>query len=150
MGYYVRIVNANIYIPASIHGDICKHLHDSGFLTNTDSMRGGSYSDGKCNAKWYSWVNMETLAKHIHAGDLAAVFRSFGFDVSTLDGNIIDLHYDNKTGDEIELFKSIAPALPGIHWVEFVGEGSEHYRYYIKNRKFHEIYGDIVFEEPQP
>jgi len=150
MGYYVRILRTDIHIPASIHGDICKHLLSTGFLTNDAAMHGGSFRDGKCEARWYSWVDMDTLARHLHFGDLVAVFKDFGFTVATLHGAIVDLEYDNKTGNELELFKSIAPALPGNHWVQFIGEEGEHYRYVIRNHKFHEVYGEVVFEDPQP
>ena len=56
MGYYVQIVESNARIPAAnlkaAYEKMCA-LN----VTHDHAKRGGSYSDGKQTAKWFSWMD---------------------------------------------------------------------------------------------
>lgn len=135
MGYYQATIDCNIFIPQAGFGIICKHLLDSGFLKNTD--------------KWYgTWCDMAQLEKKITAGDLPGVFEEFGFDVQQDDGNIVGLSYDNKAGNEFELFRAIAPFMDDGMYVGFRGEDGEFYRYYFKNQEARQSEGTVSFPMP--
>ena len=148
MGYYVTLNSCNINIPASDFPRICQHLLTTGFLTNTAAMNGGSYtSEGKTDS-WYSWVDMKALAKHLNANDLPAVLDDFGFEVSlSTDGAIIDLMYDNKTGNEEELFEAMAPVMFGITELFWTGECSARWKWLIKNGKLRTVAGITTYPE---
>ena len=144
MGYYVTLTSCNIHIPESHFPRICKHIIDTGFLTDTDSMNGGSYTSEGRTASWYSWVDMESLEKNLKSGDLDAVIEDFGFEVSLDDdGAIVDLSFDNKTGNEEDLFRAMAPALTGTHTLYWSGEEGENWKWVIKDGKF-KIFGGLV------
>lgn len=148
MGYYVRLLRSSMLIPPSEFPRICQHLLTTGFLTDTASMNGGSYTGGTKTESWYSWVNMERLAEHIKSNDLNAVFEEFGFDVfHNKDGAIEGLAYDNKTGNEEQLFRAMAPVWP-LH-AEFVwsGECGAHWKWIIRNKTFTVSYGIITYPE---
>ena len=149
MGYYQATIDCNILIPQAGFSVICKHLLDSGFLKNTDKMHGGSMNGkGGFTDKWYSWCDMARLEKKITTGDLPAVFEEFGFDVQQDDGNIVGLSYDNKAGDEFELFRAIAPFMDDGMYVDFRGEDGEFYRYYFKDQEARQSQGEISFPMP--
>jgi hypothetical protein len=149
MGYYVTLTNVIIDIPKSDFPRICNHLLDTGFLTDTSSMNGGSYTDGGKTESWYSWVDMKALARNLNAGDLHAVLENFGFDVFTDKdtGAIIDLGYDNKTGNEEELFKAMSPVLPGTTELFWSGECGARWKWKIAKGKFKII--DAVTTYPE-
>jgi hypothetical protein len=150
MGYYVTLTSTKLHIPAHEFSPICEHLLSTGFLTNTDSMGGGSYQpDGKTEA-WYSWVDMKALTKHLNDHDLDAVLEDFGFDVFLdRDGNITDLHYDDKTGDEGKLFECMAPALKGTLHFYWSGEGGAMWKWLIRDGKLFVIDANISYPDPE-
>lgn len=146
MGYYVTLNSCSINIPASDFPRICQHLLNTGFLTNTSAMNGGCFGGPDDGKRWYSWVNMDYLAEHLKANDLEAVLDDFGFEVFTNDnGDIVDLCYDNKTGNEEELFCAMAPAMSGINELFWSGEEGERWKWLIKNGELHSIAGITTY-----
>lgn len=151
MGYYVNITATDIKIPESLYPKICKHLLTSDFLTKASNMSGGCYgAEGKKKA-WFSWVDMTDLEKHLKNDDLPAVLEEFGFGVMFKPdtGDIVDLSYDNKTGDEQILFKYIAQVLPGKHTITWSGEEGSLWQWQISDFQFRIVDGVVLFPKPR-
>jgi hypothetical protein len=134
MGYYIntRCVK-DFRIKAEDFPRIARQLLDTGFLTDINKMKGGKYStDGKVES-WYAWVDMQALHEAVMAADIETVLGLFRFSV-TLDtdtGDIIDLDFDSKAGDEHHLFKAIAPWVTGM--IEWMGEEGETWVWVFNN-----------------
>jgi len=148
MGYYVTLNSCKISIPESDFPRICQHLLTTGFLTNTDSMSGGCYGGPDDGKRWYSWVDMAALEKHLKSNDLSAVLEDFDFDVMhDTDGAIVDLCYDSKTGNEEELFDAMAPAMTGIAELYWSGECGAQWKWLIKDGELRVIDAVITYPE---
>ena len=150
MGYYVNITATDIKIPESLYPKICKHLLTSDFLSSANMGGGRSGPDGP-EEKWFSWVDMIALKKHLKDDDLPAVLEEFGFDVMLKPdtGDIADLSYDNKTGDEQILFKYIAQALPGKHTITWSGEEGALWQWQISDFQLRTVDGVVLFPKPR-
>lgn len=145
MGYYVNLVSANIYIPTDLFAPICRHLLSSDFLSPSN-MRGGSYGGPDDGKKWFSWCDMEKLRTALNEDNLYAVLECFRFEPGTDDaGNIIDLYFDCKCGDEETLFRYLAPVLPGVTRLTWQGEGGEQWRWRIADGELRWIDGVTYF-----
>lgn len=147
MGYYLNCTHTQLNIPASIFPDICQHLLTSGFL-NPDAMSGGRHGSNGKEEAWFAWVDMAELRSALEDDDLVSVLENFRFEVDTdPDGNIIDVCFNDKSGDEEHLFAHIAAVLPGTHRIDWSGEEGEVYRWLIKNKKLRIIDACIIFKE---
>ena len=148
MGYYVNLEDVNVIIHPSLFAPVCEHLLSSGFLTNTDSMGGGSFGGGQEPQYWYAWVNMDTLTERLKNNDLVGVLTAFGFDVYTSPtGCIVDLSFNNKTGDEEALFRAMAPVLPGTYVLFWSGEDGARWKWVISDHAFRVIDAVITYPE---
>jgi hypothetical protein len=134
MGYYINTNRVKDFrIKADDFTRIPRHLIDTGFLTDIDKMKGGKYStDGKVES-WYAWVNIDDLHEAVMAADIEAVLECFRFivRVNTDTGDIIDLDFDSKAGDERHLFNAIAPWVTGM--IEWMGEEGETFVWVFNN-----------------
>lgn len=145
MGYYVNIISCAITIPTYLFPTICNHLLTSDFL-NPKYMGGGAWGGDEDGKRWFSWCDMEKLESSLKSNDLIAVLECFRFEPSTDDlGNIIDLWFDCKHGDEEHLFTYIAQVLPGIHRITWQGEGGEQWRWVIRNNELTTVNGTTIF-----
>lgn len=138
MGYYVQTIDSNILIKkedfVSIYNKMCE-------LNDHDELKrggGGSLDEsykGKYNpTKWFSWMDFnypETCP------DLQHILMQIGFEISyDSDGNIVDLSYDNKTGNEEYFLACFAGFVPDGSYIEFLGEETnDYYRFYYVNNK---------------
>jgi hypothetical protein len=147
MGYYHTIIEDNFRIPAEGFAPICKHLLDSGFTNPTEAVASGkTFSGGHTQEVFYAWTSTEKLKKCAEENDLIGIFTEFGFEVQTDDhGGIHGLAYDNKSGDEDQLFRCIAPFMDDFQFVSYRGEDGMLYRYYFVNQEMKICEGKIVF-----
>jgi hypothetical protein len=146
MGYYVDILDTDIYLPKTSFQAACEHLKNSGFLTDTDNMSGGRFSDEGYVDRWYSWVNMDELAKYVEKGDLLSVFCCFSFGPETdKEGNLIGLWYSDKTGDEEHLLRSLEQFFQNENYIEWKGDDGEMWRDVFRNGKLQKSYPTIVW-----
>lgn len=154
MSYYVTLQYTDLRIPKSIFPTLCSHLLTSGFL-DRKNMGGGRHdgnpdngygSDGRSEA-WFSWCDMDQLTMALEDNDFIIVLECFRFDVilDETSGDITDLHFDCKCGDEERLFEYLAPVLPGVTRLTWSGEGGERWRWLIKDGKFRHIDGIVSF-----
>ena len=133
MGYYVRTVKSNAYIPAAMlliaYDALCALNY-----THHAQKRGGSYSSGKQTERWFSWMdaNYPDTCK-----DAEAVLAALGFSpYIDCEGNLWFGEYDSKTGQE-DLFMAALENI-AIGEISWVGEDGETW-----NTLFH---GDKVFD----
>ena len=147
MGYYHTIIEHNFRIPETGFAPICKHLLDSGFTDPTEAVASGkTFSGGKTDQVFYAWTCPERLIACVKDNDLPGVFTEFGFDVKRdALGGIEGLLYDNKRGDEDQLFAAIAPFMEDFQFVSYRGEDGAFYRYYFVDQEMKICEGEIVF-----
>ena len=145
MGYYVTLRYTQIYIPTDLFAPICRHLLSSDFISPSN-MSGGCYGGPDDGKKWFSWCDTDKLRTSLEKDDLYGVFECFRFETLTDDdGNIIDLHFDCKCGDEEILFRYLATVLPGVTRLDWQGEGGEQWRWRIANGELVWIDGVTIF-----
>ena len=133
MGYYVEIIKSDAYIPKanlkSAYDKMCA-LN----VTHDNEKRGGSWSNGKQDQKWFSWMdaNYPETCK-----DAKEVLEQLGFECDIdAEGNLHIHNYDSKTGQEDLFLEAIKYDTCGT--IEWVGE--EHERWTT------EFLGDSVIE----
>lgn len=142
MSYYTKIIDTDISIPVSLFKPICQNLLASDFL-NPDTIARISTTHGP----HYSWCEIPQLLGTLEDNDLPALFELFRFKViSHPRGNTIRaLTFDDKLGDEETLFRYIAAALPGTHFIDWQDEESNYYRFLIHNHTFQVLDGTLTF-----
>lgn len=140
MGYFVNITDSCVSIPKDRFSEACKHLADSGFLD------GGRYHGVDGGNKWYAWVDMPELRVRVEQGDLPGVFDSFDF-VCYYDekGDICELSYDQKCGDEVLLLDTLAPFFADGNFIDWKGEDGDIWRYEFRGGKMNQMVAEIVW-----
>lgn len=116
MGYYVETTSVDFRIPAKNIPAAFEALRALNAPEFDGNKRGGSWSAGKQQAKWYSWMPEDY---HLTVKSVKDVFDLLGFEGSIEDGLGFKLGtYDNKTGQESVFLAAVAPfAQPGkISW----------------------------------
>jgi len=137
MGYYVEIINSTAKIPAAN----LKRAYQKMCALNTThhkEKRGGSWSGGKQDAAWFSWMdaNYPETCK-----DAQAILEQLGFYTELNEqGDLLITGYDSKMGQEDLFLKAIENDAEGE--IEWVGENHERW-----TTTFH---GDNVFEAEAP
>lgn len=147
MGYYVELVDCQVFIPKTSFESACTHLKNIGFLTDTDYMNGGGW-DGTNREHWYSWVNMDELGVAIETNNLPEVFRCFGFVVILDDnGNIDNLAFNDKTGDEEHLLHSLASFFREGDYLQWRGEEGDIWKEMFENGKIVQYNASITWNK---
>ena len=136
MGYYIRTVDQDFRIK--------KENLDRGFkrvcaLNKYDSLKSGGAYPAKAVCpeestslshnpnRWFGWMpwNFDVVCK-----DLADVLLKLGFSLETNDaGDIVGLHFDDKTGDEDAFLEALRPVVEPGSFIVFEGEHGEHWRF---------------------
>lgn len=134
MGYYVHITDCKVTIRRSNFQDACNHLLNIGFLNDNDKMKGCKYDGEKVVERYYAWVNMKNLRDCLVRGSLPEVFAEFGFGYF-LDnsGNIVELSYDAKSGDEQHLLHCLREFFDEGDFIEWTGEENALWRNSFQN-----------------
>lgn len=114
MGYYVKIRKSTAKLPkrneAAAYAAMCA-LN----VTHDNVKRGGSWGNGKQEAKWFSWMDANYPDTCKDAGE---IFEALGFDITRGDDGITLDYYDSKTGQEDLFLKSIENLVEGrIDWI---------------------------------
>jgi len=148
MGYYHEIIEDNFTIPVAGFAPICKHMIDCGFTKPTEQVASGRTFSGKQTQEvFYSWTSTDKLVACALENDLIGIFKEFGFDVQMDgEGGICGLSYGNKSGDEDQLFRVIAPFMEDYQFVSFRGEDGALYRYFFVNQELRVCEGKIFFK----
>lgn len=120
MGYNVRIIRSTARIPAAnlqqVYEKMCA-LNE----THHDQKRGGSWSDGRETAKWFSWMDENYPETCANAQE---ILEMLGFEVEEADnGDLLITGYDSKTGQEDLFLEAITFDAVGI--INWVGEDGD-------------------------
>jgi hypothetical protein len=143
MGYFVNIEESRVSIPKSRFVEACNHLNDTGFLYDTELMHGGSGHE-----RWYAWVDMDKLWERLTAMDLPGVFDAFGFRCFyNEDGDICELAFDQKCGDELVLLNALAGFFSDGDFIEWKGEDGEVWRHEFREGRLKHMYAEIVWKD---
>jgi hypothetical protein len=130
MGYYVSISGCEITIPKRRHCAAHAALCD---LNKRDELKQGGSWGGSDDAtkprppgleyhpsRWFSWMDANYPDK---CHTLEAVLQEVGFEVVLNEaGDIIDLRYDSKTGQEELFLEALAPFVKAGSYIEWQGE----------------------------
>lgn len=137
MGYFVELVDCNVFIPKTSFESACTHLKNVEFLTDFDHMNGGGWDyidNQKKREHWYSWVNMQELRTAIETNDLPKVFESFRFVVIlNNNGDIYNLGFHGKIGDEEHLLHSLKSFFREGDYLQWRGEEGELWKVVFEN-----------------
>lgn len=133
MGYYINTMKTNFVIKKENFDDAYNAL--CALNANDSIKRGGRWSNEKSVKpsdsksisnnpdKWFSWMiwNYDEVCT-----DLAAVLEMLGFDVFfDADGNINDIYYDNKSGQENIFLDALAAYVEDGSYILWHGEDDE-------------------------
>lgn len=114
MGYYIEIVKSDAKIPKNNLKTAYEKMCALN-VTHHNQKRGGSWSGGKQQEKWFSWMdsNYPETCK-----DAQEIFEQMGFDTEyNENGDLLIVGYDNKIGQEELFLKSIEKeAIGSIYW----------------------------------
>jgi hypothetical protein len=111
MGYYVQVTNADVFMSKD---NFDKAYKAAIALNQQDDLKsGGGWTDELKSSdprpegfdyhpsRWFSWVDADY---HITCKTLDDVLKEFRFETMyDNDGNLINLHFDCKVGDEVFL-----------------------------------------------
>lgn len=150
MGYYVNTEEVDILIKKedfdAIYNRMCQ-LNDHDELKRGGSSPQKDYTTRYNPNKWFSWMDYnypETCS------NLQEILQQIGFEIHyDDDGNICNLWYSNKTGNEEYFLACFAGYTPDGSYIEFHGEENEdYYRFYYTDGKcfFQRANVNIVFD----
>lgn len=146
MGYYINIVESDIFIDSQDKEDAYKALCE---LNNHNEFKtGGSWprveSDVPNSSVWFAWMpwnypeTCETLEE---------ILRELGFDViADEDGNIVELYYNDKSGNQDHFLKALAPYVRNNSYIIWQGEDHSVWRMVFENGTMTEKSGRVVFD----
>ena len=157
MGYYVTIQETDFTINKNNFEDCYKAMCK---LNERDDLKngGGWNSNGVSSdsprpegldyhpAKWFSWMDAnypETCQS------FRKILEALGFtdyEYSPVNGDLIGLSYDNKTGNEYEFFDAIAPFVKKDSRINWMGEDGNQYQWYFDGKKLIVKYAEITYK----
>ena len=116
MGRYIRITNSTAFVPA----DKLETAFEKMCALNTthhDAKNGGTWSQGKRVASWFSWMDADYPSV---CADAQAIFEMMGFETEYREnGDLMLCGYDGKQGQEELFLTAIADELRGqIDWAD--------------------------------
>ena len=156
MGYYIQITKCNVFMSKDNFDKAYQAAID---LNQADSLKsgGGWSAEGLTSddprpkgldyhpSRWFSWVDADY---HIKCKTLDDVLKEFRFETMyDDDGNLINLHFDCKVGDETLLLTAISPYFKDGSSIEWRGEEGETWKYIFTDGKIREQQGVIVWED---
>ena len=121
MGYEVQIRHSTLTIPAVNKPAVFQIWKDLNKPENNHLKNGGSYSNGKKNEHWYSWMDTDYDETCKNCED---ILEMLGFDLDvTEDGGIAISGYNSQMGQEDLFIAKAAHLMSGT--IDWVGEDGE-------------------------
>ncbi len=146
MGYYVTIEETDFTISKDKFEDcykaMCK-LNERDDLKNGGGWnRNGISSDSPRPegldyhpAKWFSWMDANYPEKCKTFIEILDELGFHDYEYSHVNGDLIGLSYDNKTGNEYDFFNVIAPFVKKGSRINWIGEDHKQYQWYFDGKK---------------
>jgi hypothetical protein len=130
MGYYVNIEDCDFVIEKNQLEPAYNALVNLNTNVQLDALKHHSNVPGR---RYFAWMDADF---HLNLKSVAEILENLGFDVTTGDDeSIIDLSYNNKSGDEEIFLAALAPYVKDSSYIVFCGEDYERCRYSFKNGK---------------
>lgn len=151
MGYYTNLVDSNIFVKKenfqSIYEKMCElnNFHElkrgGSFGGNNDNVEGDRYP----RDKWFSWMPYDYPDQY---KTMDEILVNVGFETTyDKDGNLIDLGYYNKTGNEDYFLSCFADYVEHGNYIQFKGEeDTDYYRFVFKDGKMIRQVGDVTIK----
>jgi hypothetical protein len=136
MGYYVRGDSYKFMLKAGQEDAIRAAIRE---LNTHDELKNGGQSKGGVTVqKWFSWMNDFDYDSDFTTVEL---LERLGFDVTVNeDGDITNLFYDGKTGQEDLFLATLAPFIEDGSSIDWQGEEDERWRWVFEGGEmFHEV-----------
>lgn len=136
MGFYVRILESEVIIKRDQKKNIFKAWCALNHSDNDHLKHAGSWSGGQKIEAWFSWMEPDYDKTCTHMEDILSML-GFDFEINS-QGDIHNLEYDSKMGDEQLFFDRAAPYIENgyIHWQ---GEDDEDYYWIFDEGKLREF-----------
>lgn len=142
MGYYVRTQEQNFLLPQRK----LKDAHAAMVALDTthhSEKRGGSWSNGEQQERWFSWMPIDYA---VTCETAEAILTELGFEIQhDVDGSIIGLEYDNKIGQESLFLQAIAPFVEKGSYINWIGEDGALWQYFFDGQKMVELEAKITY-----
>jgi hypothetical protein len=142
MGYCMTQEESEFFIAAN---DIASAMQAMRELSiQTDKMSGASYQGGKVVSRHFSWVDMDYAQKT----SFPKMLECWGWEPYVDDeGNIASIEFQRtKLGDEVHLFKALAPFVKEGSFIQMRGEDGSLWRWTFDGKKMLEKFGTVVWE----
>ena len=141
MGYYVRGESYNFKLEAGNEVGIQAAIRE--LNTHDELKNGGQSKAGVTVEKWFSWMNDFDYDKDFTTVEL---LERLGFDVTVdEDGDITNVFYDSKLGQEELFLATLAPFIEDGSIIEWKGEEDERWRWVFEGG---EMFEEIEDSEP--
>jgi len=127
----------------------CIDQRDASFFIskdNLDSVLSAIHRLGHdyTNSHYYSWIDND----YTNYNDLKKVFNCWRWEIcDDKEGNIIAIYFNgSKLGDDMVLFRAIAPYVKNDSYIEIMGEDGEFWRWVFKNGTCIEAVPEIIWK----
>jgi len=139
---YMEQMNANFFISKDNFPHVLEAIKE--LASHPEWMSGGSWEDGKCEEKWYCWVDTNSF---LNAETVEKAMIEWGWEVSyDNEGNIDSIiSVGEKLGDDDILMSAIAPWVRENSYIQMLGEDNKMWRWYFTDGKMEEIHPQIIW-----
>jgi hypothetical protein len=150
MGYYVRMLSNEVRFKDGLDpdGEVLQAVKDKLFEPEYYAKHAGGGQHPKSGDlykdRWYSWTSTEALREATSLEDFIGQFVEF---VVIDDDGSLSMCFESKTGNERELFEALAPFIAPGSFIEWCGEGGEHYKWIFDGTAMRVAYGEVVYGE---
>jgi len=138
MGYYVRANCLPFRMKKKNFDEAYRLMCELNNLPDSEKRGGGN------NERWFSWMDAnypETCA------DFLAILDALGFhpEFDKLTGDIVDLEYDSKIGQEDLFFRAIGHLVEPNSFIYWEGEDGEKWRWVFDGKGMSTQHGLVTY-----
>jgi hypothetical protein len=142
MGYYIYTTESDFRIKKE---DFGKAFDRACELNRHDELKGGgTFARDGVRERWFSWV---TPNYHETCSTFAEVLTEFRLEPMYQDGDIVELNFESKIGDEDVLLAYIAPFVQDGSYIEWQGEDGDRWRYVFRGGVMYVSHAKVTFPE---
>jgi len=121
MGYHIRMIDQKFFIPADLRPQVFEALKSLGNGSNDERAHAGSWSGGKRDGRWFSWMNDVDPNQWPGIQDAFADWR-YPVEIDET-GNVVGIEFSGeKIGQENIMFETIAKFVSPGSFIRMMGE----------------------------
>jgi hypothetical protein len=144
MGYCITLTDNRLLITHAKQASALEAVKQ--LMTRTDLMTGGSNRGDR----WFAWVNDNSIMEATELGEALLDWRyEPEYDDEGRDIVRVEL-LGEKIGDEVHLWRVIAPYVEDGSFLDYIGEDDERWRWEFVGGKLYERNGINVWSDPTP